>query len=78
MTTETPTKLVVDCSTGEQAIVPLTVDEITNLETARLAAEEEKAAAEAAAAVVAAAKASAEAKLASLGLTADEIAALTK
>lgn len=78
MTTEIPTKVIVDCSTGEQTIVPLTADEIADLETARVAAEEERIAAEAAAAQVAAAKASAESKLAALGLSADEIAALSK
>ena len=78
MTTEIPTKVIVDCSTGEQTIVPLTADEIADLETARVAAEEERIAAEAEAAQVAAAKASAESKLAALGLSADEIAALSK
>lgn len=75
---DTPTKVIVDCSTGITEVLPLTAAEIADLETARLAAEDQRAAAEAEAAAVAAAKASAEAKLAALGLSADEIAALTK
>ena len=75
---DTPTKVIVDCSTGITEVVPLTAEEIADLETARLAAEDQRAAAEAEAAVKAAAKASAEAKLAALGLSADEIAALSK
>ena len=73
-----PTKVIVDCSTGETTVVELTAEEIADLETARLAAEDQRKAAEAEAAAVAAAKASANAKLAALGLSADEIAALTK
>jgi len=75
---DTPTKVVVDCSTGITEVLPLTEAEIADMETARLAAEDQRAAAEAEAAVVAAAKESANAKLAALGLTAEEIAALTK
>ena len=75
---DTPTKVVVDCSTGITEVIPLTAAEIADLETARLAAEDQRAAAEAEAAAKAEAKASAEAKLAALGLTAEEIAALTK
>ena len=30
--TDTPTKIVVDCSTGEQQIVPLTAEEIAQRE----------------------------------------------
>jgi len=74
--TEVLTKLVVDCSTGEQTIVPLSAEEIAQREAdaaAYAAAEAERLAAEQARAT---AKASAEAKLAALGLTADEIAAL--
>jgi len=73
-----PTKVIVDCSTGETTEVELTVEEIADLETARLAAEDQRKAAEAEAAAVAAAKESANAKLAALGLSADEIAALSK
>lgn len=73
---EVLTKLVVDCSTGEQTVVPLTAEELAQREAdaaAYAAAEAERLAAEAARA---AAKTSAEAKLVALGLTADEIAAL--
>ena len=71
-------KVIVDCSTGEQTVVPLTAEEIAELEAAAAKAEQERQAAEAEAAAKAAAKAAAEAKLAALGLTAEEIAALTK
>ena len=36
---DTPTKVIVDCSTGITEVVPLTAEEIADLETARLAAE---------------------------------------
>ena len=71
-------KVIVDCSTGEQTVVPLTAEEIAELEAAAAAAEAERQAAEAAAQAKAEAKAAAEAKLAALGLTPEEIAALTK
>ena len=74
--TDAPTKLIVDCSTGEEIIVPLTAEEIAELETQRIAAEEQRAAAEAEAAAKAEAKASALAKLAALGLTEEEAAAI--
>lgn len=76
--TDTPTKVIVDCSTGEQSVVPLTAAEIAELEAAAAKAEEDRKAAEAEAAKVAAAKAAAENKLAALGLTPEEIAALSK
>ena len=75
---ETPTKVIVNCETGVTEVLPLTAAEIADMETARVAAEDQRAAAEAEAAVVAAAKESANAKLTALGLTAEEIAALTK
>ena len=71
-------KVIVDCSTGEQTVVPLTAEEIADLEAAAAKAEQDRLAAEAEAAAKAAAKAAAEAKLAALGLTAEEIAALSK
>ena len=76
--TDTPTKVIVDCSTGEQQIVPLTAEEIAANAEATVKAEAERAAAAAEAAAVQAAKDAAHAKLAALGLTADEIAALSK
>ena len=75
---DTPTKVIVNCETGVTEVLPLTAQEIADLETARVAAEDQRKAAEAEAAAVAAAKESANAKLASLGLTAEEIAALSK
>jgi hypothetical protein len=73
---ETLTKIVVDCSTGEQTIVPLSAEEIAQRELDAAAFAEQQALAEAEAAAKAEAKASAEAKLAAIGLTAEEIAAL--
>ena len=73
-----PTKIVVDCSTGISTEVELTTEEIAQMEIDAAKAAEEQAAREAEEAAKATAKASAEAKLASLGLTAEEIAALSK
>ncbi len=75
---DTPTKVIVNCETGVTEVLPLTAQEIADMETARVAVEDQRKAAEAEAAVVAAAKESANAKLAALGLTAEEIAALSK
>ena len=72
-----PTKTVVDCSTGVTTEVELTTEEIADLEAMRQAAEEEQAAADAAAEKNAADRESGNAKLVELGLTDDEIAALT-
>jgi hypothetical protein len=74
--TETLTKVIVDCSTGEETVLPLTAEEIADREVAIAQAAIDKAERDAAEAAKAEAKASAEAKLAALGLTADEIAAL--
>ena len=73
-----PTKIVVDCSTGESTEVELTAEEVAELEARAAEAEAERLAAEAEAQAKAEAKANAEAKLAALGLTAEEITALTK
>ena len=78
MTTDTPMVQETNCETGETILRSMTVEELAQRETdaiAYAAAEAERAAIKAAAD---AAKASAHDKLASLGLTADEIAALTK
>lgn len=74
----TDTKLVVNCETGETSVLTLDSEEIAQrdadatafalAETARLEAAE----------AAQAAKESAQAKLAALGLTAEEIAALTR
>jgi hypothetical protein len=74
----TATKVIVDCSTGFISEVPLSDEELAQRETDAAAFAAEQAAREAEEAAKAAAKANAEAKLAALGLTADEIAALTK
>ena len=73
-----PTKLIVDCSTGVTTEVELTDAEVAQREADAAAYAVEQVAREAEAAAKAAAKASAETKLAALGLSADEIAALTK
>jgi hypothetical protein len=74
----TLTKLVVNCETGEQETIPLTAEEIAELEANQAQAEAARIAREAEEQAKADAKASAEAKLAKLGLTAEEVAALLK
>ena len=61
--TEVLTKVVVDCSTGEQTVVPLTADEIAQREVDAAAYAEAEAARAAAEEAKAALKASAKAKL---------------
>ena len=73
---EKPTRIEVNCTTGEQTVIELTDEEISQLETDRANAEAERAAREAEATAKAEAKASALAKLAALGLTEDELATL--
>ena len=75
---ETLTKIIVDCSTGVVAEILLTGEELAQREADAQAAEAAKAEADAKAAADAEVKANAEAKLAELGLTAEEIAALSK
>ncbi len=75
--TEVLTKIVVDCSTGEQTIVPLTADEIAQREADAAAFAEAEAARVAAEEAKAALKASAKAKLVSgQPLTEEEAAVL--
>lgn len=71
------TKIVVNCETGEVIEVELTAEEIAQREADRVAFEAEQARVQAEAEAKAAAKEAAHAKLAALGLTADEIAALS-
>lgn len=73
---ETLTKTIVDCSTGEQTIIPLTEEEIAQREIDRATAEKERIEREAAETAQTEAKASALAKLAKLGLTEDEAKAI--
>jgi len=73
-----PTRVEVNCTTGEVLEIELTDAEVAELEAARAQVELDRTAKEAEAAGVAAAKEAGQAKLAALGLTAEEIAALTK
>ena len=73
-----PTRIEIDCSTGIESIIELTDAEVAELAVQAAEAAARKAEEDAAAQVAADAKASAQAKLAALGLTADEIAALSK
>ena len=70
------TKLVVDCSTGITTEVELTAEEITQREVDAAAWAVAEAEREAEATAKAEAKASAVAKLAALGLTEGEVAAI--
>jgi hypothetical protein len=73
---EVITKLVIDCETGEQTVVPLTAEELAERELMQAQAEAERLERKALELAQAEAKASAEAKLAALGLTPEEISAL--
>jgi hypothetical protein len=73
-----PTKLVVNCETGVQEEIELTDAEIAQIEIDRELFLAQKAERDAAEQARLAAKGAAEQKLLSLGLTAEEIAALTK
>jgi hypothetical protein len=74
--TEIPTKLIINCETGEREIVELTAEEIAERELMQLQALAEQEQREAEKAAKQASKASAISKLSALGLDADEIAAL--
>ena len=79
MTNETPVKIVIDLSKPEgerEQIIPLTADEIAEREALALQAAQEQAEREAAEAQRQANKESAKAKLAALGLSDEEVAAL--
>ena len=74
---DTPTKIIVDCSTGQQTIVPLTAGEIAQRDQDAAAAAQAQAEREAEEARIAALKVSAKAKLvAGTPLTAEEAAVL--
>jgi hypothetical protein len=73
-----PTRIEIDCSTGIESIIELTDAEVAELAVQAEQAAVRKAEEDAAAEAAADAKASAQAKLAALGLTAEEIAALSK
>jgi hypothetical protein len=72
MATTTPKNVIFDIATGKTSQVALTADEISQRELDIIKGENQNAAIEA----KATARASALAKLAELGLTAEEIAAL--
>jgi hypothetical protein len=74
---EVATKVIVDCSTGESTTVPLSPQELEQREIDRLAYEAQEAERLVAEEAKETLKASANAKLTALGLTADEIAAIT-
>ena len=63
--TDTPTKVIVDCATGESTTVPLTPEELEQRELDRLAYEAQEAERKAAEEALADLKASAKAKLVS-------------
>jgi hypothetical protein len=68
----------IDCSTGKSVERDMTPAELEAQAAMQAQAEADRLAAETAAQAAAEAKASAEAKLSALGLTAEEIAALSK
>ena len=74
--TDTPKKLVVNVTTGVSEYIDLTPAEIAERDQMAAQAETDRIAREADEAAKAAAKLAAQAKLAELGLTAEEIAAL--
>ena len=71
-----PTRIEINCTTGVESIIELTDEEIVQREADAAAWAVEQAAREAEAQAKADAKLSAQAKLAALGLTGEEIAAL--
>jgi hypothetical protein len=66
-------KVIIDCSTGEQTVVPLTPEEIAEMEALAAQAEQDRLAAEAEAAQKAVAR---QALLDKLGITQEEAALL--
>jgi hypothetical protein len=73
-----PTRIEINCETGVESIIELTDAEVAQMQADAAAAATRQAEEDAAAEAAADAKASAQSKLAALGLTAEEIAALTK
>lgn len=73
-----PTRLEINCETGVESIIELTDAEIAQMEADAAEAAARRHEAEAESTAVAAAKEAAQAKLAALGLTTEEIAALSK
>ena len=73
-----PTRIEINCTTGVESIIELTDAEVAQMQVDAAAAAERQAEEDAAKAASEAAKASGQAKLAALGLTQEEITALTK
>ena len=71
-----PTRVEVNCATGEQTVIELTAAEIAELDQMKAKAEADRIARQAEEDAKAEAKASALAKLAALGLTEDEAKAI--
>jgi len=71
-----PTRIEINCETGVESIIELTDEEIEQNKAAAAAWEIEQVARDVEIQAKADAKASAQAKLAALGLTAEEISAL--
>ena len=71
-----PTKLVVNCETGEQTVIELTDEEVEQLKADRQAAEAQRAEQDAAEQARTAKRLSAADKLRALGLDEAEVAAL--
>jgi hypothetical protein len=76
MTQEIPTKLVINCETGEREIIELTAEEIAEREAMAAQALADQAEREAEETAKAAARASGISKLLALGLTEAEATAL--
>lgn len=76
--TDTPKKLIVDLEKGTQTYVDLTPAEIAERDQMAAQAAEDQAAREAEEAAKADAKLAAQAKLQALGLSGEEVAALTE
>jgi hypothetical protein len=76
MTSEYGPAVIINCTTGEVTERPLTPEEVSDLQALNEQERQRKEAREAEAAAKAVARASAQTKLAALGLTPEEIAAL--
>jgi hypothetical protein len=76
--TDTPMAVEINCATGQETIRPLTSAEIAEHDQMAKKAEADRAEREAIDAAKADAKLAAQAKLQVLGLTGEEIAAITK
>jgi hypothetical protein len=75
---EVPTRVEINCETGEQTIIPLTAEEVAQMEADRLALQAALDARALEEMSLAEAKASGIAKLLALGLTEEEANALIK